>query len=334
MEKKEKGGIVVSHIRRILKNFSAFVMSVLLTALPYMGFAPSALDTKADGCLLNVTMISDLHLEAKGPFRQAFLRRGLLNLKRARHTVDAILADGDLTNYGDEASVQAFYRIMEKYSPVHTLVCAPGNHDIGHVEDRDHDEVRASLIAAYNAYMGTAYDMIYYSAEINGYPFIVLCDEGERWDYCTISAQQLDFLDRELAKAAEAGKPAFVCCHWPIEGTNGEETIWPESGIDLAGQDVKGVLEKYKNVFFISGHMHAGIKSRVVEEKYGLSSAETVNGVTYLNLPSYGLVNWFGIPWSGTGAQLEVYADKVIFRPRNYLTGYWYVNSEYTFTLN
>ena len=55
--------------------------------------------------------------------------------------------------------------------------------------------------------------------------------------------------------------------------------------------------------------------------------------MTYINLPTYGIVNWFGVPWSGTGAQLEVYADKVVFRPRSFLTGHWYVNSAYTFAL-
>ena len=48
---------------------------------------------------------------------------------------------------------------------------------------------------------------------------------------------------------------------------------------------------------------------------------------------NYGIINWFGVPWSGTGAQLEVYADKVVFRPRSFLTGHWYVNSTYTFEL-
>ncbi|MBQ7546275.1 MAG: metallophosphoesterase [Clostridia bacterium] len=323
----------MSHVRRILTHFGAFLMSVILTVLPYAGVALPVLDTKADDCLLNVSMISDTHLEAKGPFRQAFLRRGLLNLKYARCEVDALLVDGDLTNYGDEASIETFYRLVDKYSPVRTLISVPGNHDIGHVEDRDHDAVRESLIASYNAFMDTDYDKIYYTLDVKGYTFIVLCDEGERWDYCTITQDQLDFLDRELAAATADGKPVFVCCHWPIEGTNDEQTIWPGSGIELAGQDVKSILEKYQNVFFISGHMHGGIKSHAVEEKYGLSSAETENGVTYINLPTYGIINWFGYPWSGTGAQLEVYADRVLFRPRSFLTGHWFVNSEYTFAL-
>ena len=323
----------MSHIRRILNNFTAFLMSFLLTVLPYAGVALPVLETRADDCLLNVSMISDTHLEKYEPFRRWFLERGLKNLRYAKSSVDALLVCGDLTNYGDTPSMDTFFDICKKYNPADTFLPVYGNHDIGHVEDRGHDEVRADLIERTNDVLGTVYDKIYFATEIGGYTFIVLCDEGERWDYCTISPEQLAFLDASLAEATADGKPVFVCCHWPIADMNGEKTIWPGSAIDPEGQDVKSILEKYKNVFYISGHMHAGLKSRAVEEKYGLSSAETVNGVTYINLPTYGLVNWFGYPWSCTGAQLEVYADRVLFRPRNFVTGHWFVNSEYTFNL-
>ena len=323
----------MAHIRRILQHFGAFVMSVILTLLPSAGIVLPTIETKYDDCLLNVPMLSDTHIEYWEPFRQGFLRCGLRNLRASRSRIDAVLLDGDLTNYGDVQSMDSVYAICEKYRVADTMLLVNGNHDIGHVEDRDHNDVRADLIARYNAFAGTQYDKIYYSTVVNGYTFVVLCDKGDRWDYCKISETQLAFLDAELARGTADGKPVFVCCHWPIEGTHSEDVVWPDSGLDLEGQDVQAVLEKYKNVFYISGHMHAGIKSRAVEERYGLSSAEQKNGVTYLNLPTYGLVNWFGYPWSGTGAHLEVYADKVLFRPRSFLTGHWFVNSEYTFEL-
>ena len=322
----------MNHIKRILQNFSAFIMAIVLTAIPYMGIALPTLRTQRDDCRLNVTVISDTHLEAKELIRQGFLISGLSSLRRGSDTPDLVLIDGDLTNYGDVASVERYYEICRKYSPVPVLTVY-GNHDIGHVEDRSHDEVRADLIERLNASLGLQTTEIYFKYEMNGYTFIVLCDEGDRWDALTLSDAQMEFLDVSLAEATADGKPVFVCCHWPLEGMNGEKTIWPESGLERDRHDVQSILEKYPNVFYISGHMHAGIKSHAVEEKYGLSNAETVNGVTYLNLPTYGLVNWFGSPWPGTGAQLEVYDDAVVFRPRNYLTGHWFVNSVYTFDL-
>ena len=66
---------------------------------------------------------------------------------------------------------------------------------------------------------------------------------------------------------------------------------------------------------------------------FGLSCAEQVNGVTYINLPTYGIVNMFGIPDPGMGAQLEVYENEVVFRPRSFITNKWITSAEYHFEL-
>ncbi len=308
-------------------------MAAILTMMPTSGLKSPVIKTLQEDCLLNMELISDTHLETTEILRPMFLMSGLSNLKRAKSPVDGVVVCGDITNYGDTKSVDKFFDIYRKYSPVEELVFVSGNHDIGHVEDRDHDEARQYLIDSFNAYGGTDYDKIYYSKEINGYKFIVLSDEGDRWDHLVMSEEQLAFLDRELEEGTKDGKPVFVCCHWPVDGTNGEDTIWDGSGVYLDEWDVKSICEKYKNVYWISGHMHAGIKSTLVAEKTGLSNAEQINGVTYINLPTYGIVNMFGAPWSATGAQLEVYENEVVFRPRNFITNKWYANSEFHFEL-
>ena len=326
----------MSVVNAIFTNFWAFLMSAILTFLPTAGLSLRTVDTLSDDCRLNVEMISDTHLEDWGIIRPGFIAGGLHNLKHSKAPIDAVLIAGDITNYGDEESVDRFFKLFEKYSPVEKLVFCAGNHDIGHVEDdgRTEIEAREYLIESYNNYAGTDYENIYYSTEINGYKFIVIGDEGyDHWDAITMSEEQLAFLDSELNEGTKDGKPVFVVCHWPCDDINGEQTIWPDSGIDLEDNDVKSIMEKYDNVFYISGHMHAGIKSSVVDEKFGLSNAEQVNGVTYLNLPTYGIVNMFGVPWSCTGAQLEVYDDEVVFRPRNFITNKWYANAEYHFEI-
>lgn len=70
--------------------------------------------------------------------------------------------------------------------------------------------------------------------------------------------------------------------------------------------------------------MHAGIQRHAVGNRYGLFSAETVNGVTYLNLPCQPV--WLSVVVYG--APLEG-----MFRPRDYLTGHRFVHIEYTFDL-
>ncbi len=327
-------------VKAIFTNFFAFLMSMIITAVPYAGIKAPVIKTLDDDCRLNIEMISDTHLEEKELFRQFFLKQGLKNIGNAKSTVDALVITGDITNYADEPALAKFYEIIGEYSTV-PVIPVSGNHDIGHAGDRDvttisREEARENFIRYRNEYMGREDTVNYFSTEINGYKFIILGDEvidGGHWDGATLSQEQIDFLDKELADGTKDGKPVFVLTHWPMDDVNGEETIWEGSGIDLEENNIKPILEKYSNVFYVSGHMHAGIKAKAVEDAFGLSSAEQVNGVTYLNLPTYGIVNMFGSPWSGIGAQLEVYDNEVVFRPRNFITNKWYVNSEYHFDI-
>lgn len=327
-------------VKAIFSNFPAFLMAIFLTILPYKGLELPVINAAKDDSRMVVEMIADTHLENKEFLRQTFMKAGLRNLSRAATPIDAVVVAGDLTNYADEPSLAKYYEILDKFSPAPVISCA-GNHDIGHAGDRDvtdisREEAKANYIRYNNEYLGINAEDNYYTYEVNGYKFIVIgdiCYDGGHWDDLDLGDEQLAFLDSELASATAEGKPAFVVCHWPVDGMNGQEIIWPGSGIDLSKNDVKTVMEKYDNVFYISGHMHAGIKSNAVDEKYNISCVETVNGVTYISLPTYGLVNSFGDPVFGTGMQLEVYDDEVIIRPRNFITNAWYTNSVYTIEL-
>lgn len=327
-------------VKAIFSNFTAFLMAMILTAIPYAGIRLPVIDTNEEDCKLTVEMLSDVHLEEKEPARRLFLKTALHNFNNAKCDIDAVLVCGDITNYADEPSLAKYFDMIDTETDI-PVITVSGNHDIGHAGDRDktditREQAKQNFIDYRNAYLGTDYTVNYYSQEFNGYKFIILGDEaldGGHWDAISMTEEQLAFLDSELAEGTKDGKPVFVCCHYPIDDINGENTIWPDCGIEKGEYDLRSILEKYKNVFWISGHMHAGIKSTAVEELYGLSNAETVNGVTYLNLPTFGIINMFGTPWSGIGAQLEVYDDEVVFRPRNLLTNKWFVNAEYHFEI-
>lgn len=322
----------------IMTNFTTFIMAILLTVIPYAGFELPVIDNKEEDCLLTVEMMSDVHIEEKEFIRQAFLASGLTNLKYAKADIDAVVIAGDLTNYADEPSLAKYYELIRKYSPA-PVVTAAGNHDIGHVGDQNvtdisREEAKANFIRYNNEYMGTDNEHNFYSTEINGYKFIVLGDEvidGGHWDGMDLGEEQIAFLDSELASAN--GEPVFVCCHWPVDDMNGQEIIYPDSEIELYKNDIKTVMEKYKNVFYISGHIHGGIKSTAAADFCEMANVEQLNGVTYVSLPTYGIVNSFGYPWSGTGMQMEVYEDHIIFRPRNFITNAWFTNSVYSIDL-
>ena len=350
----------------IFSNFGAFLMAILLTILPNFNFALPVMKTKEENCELNLVMFSDVHIETNELFRKSFVKTALKRANNAKDKVDGIVMAGDITNYADEESLADYYEIITDNTDL-PVVSAAGNHDIGHVGDRDKTDITKYEALANIIKYQTEYQEAkkldnyktegsnYYSCEINGYKFIVLGDEvdgftikdgeevehtGGHWDGVTMTHAQIDFLDRELAEGTAEGKPCFVVSHWPICNTVSEDVVWPDSGIDQEEYDLVSVMEQYKNVVYISGHMHSGTKSKLVEEKYGITSAEKKafteggNEVIYFSLPTLGIVNAFGLPLWGRGATLEVYENHIIWRPVNYLTGNWYEASEYSFNLD
>ncbi len=306
----------------------SFVLSLIMTLVPFVGREAK----EPDEALLNVSIISDTHLDARFPGGKLNLERGLRDMNKFDN--DAVVVVGDLTNYGDEASVKYFYDIMKDSCDTETWVVATGNHEIGHPEEFTNEEARQNFIKYHNEYTGQGIENAYYSVDVDGYTFIVLCDQSEdNWDSCDIYEDQIAFLDAELARGTAEGKPVFVVCHVPVEGANGQDIIYEDGGLDEYSDAVKSTLEKYNNVFFISGHVHTGINGYISKELFDVSCVETENGVTYVNLPTYGIVNRYGIPWNGMGFQMEVYEDEVIFRARKFNTSRWYGFYEFAIDL-
>lgn len=314
-----------------ISKIAAFFMMLISTIIPFVNYDVE----NKDEILFNAAIISDIHIDAKLPVGKLMLTQGLNDVKRNSTENNAVIFPGDLTNYGDRESVETFYDILSKVNPAEDWIVAPGNHDIGHAECSN-EEARQNLIELNNSYTGAENENIYYTKVVDGYRFIVLCDESEdNWDGCDISDEQIEFLDKYLKRGTSRGKPVFVVCHWPLEYTNGQQAIYEEGAAleDEFGEKVRAVLQKYKNVFFISGHMHKGVNGEIFRDIFGFSSVETFGGVTYVNLPSYGIANRYGIPWNGIGVQMEVYENHVTFRPRRYLYSKWYATIEYTVPL-
>ena len=306
----------------------SFFLALIMTLVPFVSRKP----VNPDEILLNVSIISDTHLDARFPGGKLNLERGLRDMNKFDN--DAIVHVGDITNYGDEASVKYFYDIMQGNCDAENWVVATGNHEIGHPEEFTNEEARQNFIKYHNEYTGQNIENAYYSIDVEGYTFVVLCDQSEdNWDSCDIYEDQLNFLDAELARGTAEGKPVFVVCHVPVEGANGQDIIYEDGGLDEYSDVVKTILEKYENVFFISGHVHTGINGHLSKELFDISCVETENGVTYVNLPTYGIVNRYGIPWNGMGFQMEVYEDEVVFRARKFNTSRWYGFYEFSIDL-
>ena len=243
----------MNSVRNILIKVTALIMTVILTAIPYAGKESREISNKKEGCLLNVQLISDAHVEENDVLRSKFLVKALENIVAAQENVDIdlLLVGGDITNYADEPSLAKYYDIIKKY-PSLSVITVAGNHDIGHVGDKGvtditRKEALANFIRYSNDYYGKDFEHNYYSLDVNGYRFIVLGDEvidGGHWDSVEFSDEQIDFLDKELADGTKEGRPVFVCCHWPVDGINGQAFIQDGEEFNLSSERIKTVMEK------------------------------------------------------------------------------------------
>ena len=319
----------------IIKPILSLIFSALITIFPGSGFLNDGakmlkLTPKNDNVLLNVSMISDIHLDNSISLGDSIFEIALRDIEKGEN-IDAVLVSGDLTNYGDGPSIEGFFKLMQKDLTNKAWIVASGNHDIGHVEDTTEDGARERFVNLYNQYTGGEIENVYYSMDVNGYRFVILGDEGDdTWDHPEYSDEQIAFLDNALAEASGRGLPMFVVSHVPVEGANGQSEVWEDGGLRDYSDAVKNILEKYDNVFFISGHLHVAINGELTQSAFGFACVETTNGVTYVNLPTYMIVNRYGIPWGGMGFQMEVYENEVLFRARNYATSKWYPSYDYT----
>ena len=303
----------------VLSRVISFLVSIIFAV---SGVISPALSQQVrpkdeDALQLSFATLSDSHLTDAGVARQTMLSQGFRDLDGK---VDAIVVVGDMTNHGERTQYQKFYDCVNKSIKASKFLPVVGNHDT-RTENLREKKPTYEFIRAYNEYSGKNLTKPYFTEEVKGYTFIVLFTEN-------LSDEQISWFDSEMEKAAKKDNPIFVMCHWPINGVCGQMEIDPGMGMGEQSDKVQAILEKYKNVFYFCGHVHAGLRGEVSNKLFGHQSVETINGVHYINLPSYMYLNTDG--WasnnggnllSGCGYIAEVYENEVVLRARNYALG-------------
>ena len=267
---------------------------------------------------LSMAIIADTHL----PNRESAelnLKNTFLDIENSKERFDAFLIAGDIADSGTDNEYERFFRVLDNQKVVPNMFVTMGNHD-ARLFFRKNKKIMIKKTAEY---LKDKTGKIYYSYDINGYTFIVLCTEKRILEKAYISKEQTDFLDRELARGTKDGKPVFVMCHQPFANTHGLPEVWKTGDMGEQNDEVRAVMEKYNNVFFINGHLHGGIYEKV---------AETLNeekGIHSISIPGYRKPNNFGIQDCGVGYYAEVYDDRVIFKARKFISGE-YIKGDFT----
>lgn len=269
----------------------------------------------SDDCRVSTAIISDVHVSEVAVGSMLYYRNVVTDLKNAKDKLDCLISLGDSTEDGMKKEWSEFYSELKRFDVAKDYAIATGNHDI---RGRVQKEVLSFFTRGLNELTGRQIDKMYYSIDVGGYKFIVIGSEKESLEKAYISKTQLSFIDNELADGTRDGKPVFVLSHYLLKRTHGLPELWdaPIKSGDLGEQsdDVRDILLKYKNVFYLTGHMHTG---------FGKYTYEELGGVHLVNVPSTGdKENKAGENLErGTGMTMEIYDDRVVFRARNFATG-------------
>jgi len=269
-------------------KFVGFLLSVILS-----GTAPAAaaaIVPKDEANLkLQVSLLSDVHMQSFELSGFQELTKALLDIGASERPQDALVFAGDNTMNGQNFEYLMFYGLLSKYNPVKntSTMVVMGNHDFMAPATGRQAMDRHSFF--YQSYAGAKTDGPVYCQKINGYMFIMLGGEDEHDE--GVSAAYLEGL-RLLLAVLEQDKPVFVFTHYPLR--------------DAAALEV---LARHPHVFLFNGHWHTPLHVKAED------------GITRVNLPA--LHSHISDEYAGEGVQMEVYADRVIFRQRNYFTGEW-----------
>lgn len=252
--------------------------------------------------LLNFTAVSDIHIESNEFTRWERFADGLVDINGSKAPLDALVMTGDITMNGQAVEYFDAAWLLKLFNRAE-VIPVMGNHGFHDTPEDTEGCVKRFLSFAGRVSRAEA-DGVYYSESINGYSFIVLGSEAFGGDSAIISDKQIEWLDSTLARATADGLPAFVFSHYAVKGT--VRNYWPSGNLGERSDEVRAVLEKYKNVFYFSGHYHNAAD---------FSGVSSISGVTYTDLPTF--------TGDGIGYQVEVYDDCVMLRARNYIEQRW-----------
>lgn len=302
--------------RRIFSIFISLFLFVSVTANPTEKYDP----VDSENLKLSAVMLSDMHMEGNNTERWGWLGNTLNAVYANKKAPDVLAFAGDNTMNGQGVEWFDFYGFVNRFNKGSKVLVAFGNHDFGNTADQDtYKTLSKRCISSYNGYTNSNIDKVYYSTEVKGYKFIVLCSEKNAEDTVSvITDTQLEWLKAQLKEAADSGLPAFVVNHNMVEGKNGSFSNYYKNIV----QDSKGLADVLENcgtkVVYFSGHSH---------QQLWEGNIDTFGNVTYINLPCAGST---GTIWNhssdkdfGTGCVMEVYESRIVLRFRCFGENKW-----------
>jgi 3',5'-cyclic AMP phosphodiesterase CpdA len=189
-----------------------------------------------------IAQLSDLHIGSdwEGVDPVPCLERVIAAVRGLPNPVDGVVVTGDVAGNGRYKEYELARELLARFEvPVHVL---PGNHDD-----------RAGLRRAFGL-PGEGGEPIDYAVEVRGVRILVLDSTVPGQDPGALEADQLAWLDRQLAEHPEA--PAVLAMHHSPLPTGIDE--WDEVNLSAADRqalgEVVGGHDQVKAI--VAGHLH------------------------------------------------------------------------------
>lgn len=322
-----------SAIAGAISKIVAVIVSMMISA-GSLATAPATDDlikaADAENVQLMVEVVGDTQLNAFNK-NYVYFDLAMQDYQNAETDMDGLVIVGDVTENCLAMEWDKIGSILADNAFDDTLILATGNHDI---RLRSMDDIKTKFYGLQNQFtVVEPAGELYYSYELNGYKFIVLGSDTSEMEEVNIGEAQLNWLDAEMSAATADGKPVFVIIHQVLKDTHGLPLTWGNGTNKTAGtvgkdsDAIYAVLNKYENVFFLTGHMHTGFG------QYTYEILGDNGNIVSVNLPGLGKNSQDGIEGFGQGAIMEVYEDQVIFRARDLSNGKYY-GAEYDLTVD
>ncbi len=328
-----------------LYELMAIIMSILAL---FGGIATPSTDdtlkTKDPSTVLDFVVTGDTQVSNIMPEREANLIAFSKDMMNSGIELDAFIVAGDVTENGFQEEFDRIYDSINGFNVRNYIMCT-GNHDL---RLNEYNQGTARFFDFMNKLNNgqNPQNSTHYKYMIDGYTFLVLGSDEWRLVDAYISDAQLQWLNIELKEATKTGRPVFVISHYPLAESHGLPGTWGSSNSDdvygslptyvantdpdLTGSigkqtnEVYEIINDYKNVFFITGHLHTG---------FGKNTYQTIdeaNNVQGINVPSVGINNKDGSYNNpATGLYVEVTPTKVIFYARDFAEGKFLTTSEF-----
>ena len=268
-----------------------------------------------ESCVLNFSVLSDVHIEGNNFTRYKVFEHSLQNVKKNKSGNDAIAFLGDNTMNGQNVESMLFYGTASTMLKGENVIPVMGNHDIGN-GNGDYRKLRSRFLDYASASFGKDIEREYYFRVIDGCYFIVLAMESHLVYDMYISDAQYEWLEDLLSKADGTGRPTFIFSHYPSTYTVDENENDTERLYDILSD-----FGQENDLFYFSGHTHVPIS------RWSFRDRDNFTEIMLPRLTELGGTDDDEIiSITGDAVEVEVYGTEVLVRARNFYTGEWKIS--------